>query len=47
MLHGDIPFIMDGYQAESSGIAYNGFLERNGAYIEAWDRYRPESLVAR
>lgn len=44
---GDIPFIMDGYQAESSGIAYNGFLERNGAYIEAWDRYRPESLVAR
>lgn len=44
---GDIPFIMDGYQAESSGIAYNGLLERNGAYIEAWDRYRPESLVAR
>lgn len=44
---GDIPFVMDGYQAKSSGIAYNGYLERNGAYIEAWDRYRPESLVAR
>ncbi len=44
---GDYPFVMDGYQAESSGLAYNGFLVKNGAFIEAWDRYRPESLVGR
>lgn len=44
---GDFPFVMDGYQAISSGIAYDGFLEKNGVYIEASAVYRPESLVAR
>lgn len=42
-----IPFVLDGYRAESSGLAYDGFLVKNGAAIEAWGVYRPESLVAR
>jgi LasA protease len=42
---GDKPFVMSGFQPQSSGIAYNGFLVGNGVYIEAWEYYRPESLV--
>ncbi len=44
---GSLPFVLDGYRAESSGLAYDGFLVKNGASIEAWGVYRPESLVAR
>ncbi len=43
----DLPFVMDGYRARSSGNVYDGFLEMNGAFIEASAVYRPESLVAR
>ncbi|MDO9085394.1 MAG: LysM peptidoglycan-binding domain-containing protein [Anaerolineaceae bacterium] len=42
---GQIPFVMSGFQPQSSGIAYNGFLVGNGVYIEAWEYFRPESLV--
>jgi murein DD-endopeptidase MepM/ murein hydrolase activator NlpD len=44
---GPYPFVMDGYQAESSGNEYDGFLRKNGDSIEAWAYYRPESLVIR
>lgn len=44
---GPYPFVLDGYQAESSGNEYDGFLLRNGESIEAWAYYRPESLVMR
>jgi murein DD-endopeptidase MepM/ murein hydrolase activator NlpD len=42
---GQTPFVMSGFQPQSSGIAYNGFLVGNGVYIEAWEFFRPESLV--
>lgn len=42
---GDVPFVMSGFEPQSDGIAYNGYLVGNGAYIEAWAYFRPESLV--
>ena len=42
---GDIPFVMSGFQPQSDGIAYNGYLIGNGVFIEAWEFFRPESLV--
>jgi murein DD-endopeptidase MepM/ murein hydrolase activator NlpD len=42
-----IPFRLSGYTASSAGALYDGYLELNGNYIEAWDRYRPESVVIR
>ncbi|MAT43853.1 MAG: hypothetical protein CL609_16075 [Anaerolineaceae bacterium] len=44
---GALPFTLSGYTARSSGVHYNGYLEKNGIYVEAWDRYRPESVVVR
>jgi len=44
---GSIPFVMDGYSTEGSENEYDGFLVKNGEYIEAWAYYRPESLVMR
>lgn len=42
---GDIPFVMSGFQPQSDGIAYNGYLVGNGVFIEAWEFYSPASLV--
>lgn len=42
---GDVPFEMSGFQAQSSGIEYNGYLVGNGVFVEAWEFYRPESLI--
>ncbi|HSM23809.1 MAG TPA: LysM peptidoglycan-binding domain-containing protein [Anaerolineaceae bacterium] len=42
---GDVPFVMSGFQPQSEGIAYNGYLVGNGVFIEAWKFFRPESLV--
>ena len=36
---------MSGFQPQSDGHAYNGYLVGNGAFIEAWAFYNPESLV--
>jgi murein DD-endopeptidase MepM/ murein hydrolase activator NlpD len=42
---GDFPFVMSGFQPQSDGIAYNGYLVGNGVFIEAWEFYNPASLV--
>ena len=42
---GDIPFVMSGFQPQSDGVAYNGYLVGNGVFIEAWEFYSPASLV--
>ena len=42
---GNVPFIMSGYEPQSDGIAYNGYLVGNGDFIEAWAYFRPESLI--
>ncbi|PKO12226.1 MAG: hypothetical protein CVU39_25085 [Chloroflexi bacterium HGW-Chloroflexi-10] len=44
---GALPFVMSGYSAVSTDLAYNGYLVRNGETIEAWDRFRTESLIQR
>jgi murein DD-endopeptidase MepM/ murein hydrolase activator NlpD len=44
---GSIPFTMDGYSTEGMENEYDGFLVKNGEYIEAYAYYRPESLVMR
>jgi murein DD-endopeptidase MepM/ murein hydrolase activator NlpD len=42
---GEIPFEMSGFQPQSDGVAYNGYLVGNGVFIEAWQFYSPASLV--
>jgi len=42
---GDVPFVLSGFEPQSDGIAYNGYLVGNGVSIEAWAFYNPESLV--
>lgn len=32
-----LPFALDGWASRGTGIAYDGFLERNGKSVEAWD----------
>lgn len=34
---GDLPFVMDGWFAESAGIEYDGYLIKNEQTVEAWD----------
>lgn len=44
---GDVPFVLDGWTAESSGVAYNGILKREGQVVEAWDRVVEENQISR
>jgi murein DD-endopeptidase MepM/ murein hydrolase activator NlpD len=42
-----LPFILDGWVARGAGKEYDGFLERNGQSVEAWDEQRSENLIQR
>jgi LasA protease len=39
------PFILDGWIASSAGIQYDGYLQRGGKQIEAYDGYSPENEI--
>jgi murein DD-endopeptidase MepM/ murein hydrolase activator NlpD len=41
------PFVMDGWVSSGNGIEYDGFLERNGESIEAWEGFYPENTIHR
>ena len=41
------PFVMDGWVSSGIGIEYDGFLERNGESIEAWEGFYPENTIHR
>jgi len=34
----DIPFVLDGWVSQGTGVEYNGYLVKNGQIVEAWDR---------
>jgi murein DD-endopeptidase MepM/ murein hydrolase activator NlpD len=42
-----LPFILDGWISSGDGIEYNGFLERDGESIEAWEGFYPENTIHR
>ena len=44
---GEIPFVMDSWEAQSSGELYNGYLVKDGYVIEAWDRRMSENQIQR
>lgn len=44
---GDLPFVMDGWVSSGDGIAYNGYLTRNGITVEAWDRRVEQNQISR
>jgi murein DD-endopeptidase MepM/ murein hydrolase activator NlpD len=41
------PFVMDGWMSSGNSIEYDGFLERNGESIEAWEGFYPENTIHR
>ncbi|MBP7227520.1 MAG: M23 family metallopeptidase, partial [Longilinea sp.] len=44
---GALPFVMDGWVAQSAGVAYDGVLVRGEQVVEAWDRFLPENQIRR
>jgi LasA protease len=44
---GDLPFVMDGWVSSGDGIAYNGYMTRNGITVEAWDRRGEFNQISR
>jgi hypothetical protein len=42
-----IPFIMDGWISSGNGIEYDGYLERDGESVEAWEGFYPENTIHR
>ncbi|MCJ7625833.1 MAG: LysM peptidoglycan-binding domain-containing protein [Anaerolineaceae bacterium] len=44
---GPIPFDLESWISEGYGIAYNGYLKKNGQIIEAWTGRRPENQIQR
>src|SRR4030043_1678561 len=43
----EIPFIMDGWISSGNGIEYDGYLERDGESVEAWEGFYPENTIRR
>ncbi len=44
---GPLPFVLDGWVSEGTGIEYDGYLRRNDATVEAWDSRRSENQIQR
>ena len=43
----NVPFMMDGWRSEGLGSVYDGYLHREGIYIEAWEGQRDENAIQR
>lgn len=43
----DLPFNMDGWISQGSGVVYNGMLKKDGQIVEAWDERKPENQIHR
>ena len=43
----NVPFMMDGWKSEGMGSVYDGYLHREGIYIEAWEGQRDENAIQR
>lgn len=44
---GALPFNLDGWISQGTGVEYNGTLSRNGQVVEAWDRMVDENQISR
>ncbi|HWQ46773.1 MAG TPA: LysM peptidoglycan-binding domain-containing protein [Longilinea sp.] len=44
---GSIPFNLDGWISQGTGVEYDGLLVNNGQVVEAWDRSLPENEISR
>jgi LasA protease len=44
---GTPPFNLDGWISSGTGIEYDGYLERDGESIEAWEGFYPENTIHR
>jgi LasA protease len=44
---GELPFVLDGWVSSGTGMAYDGYLRREGQSIEAWDGFTPENSISR
>jgi len=44
---GPLPFNMDGWISEGTGVAYDGYLRRNDQSVEAWNAFVPENQITR
>ncbi|MHB0924561.1 MAG: LysM peptidoglycan-binding domain-containing protein [Bellilinea sp.] len=44
---GTLPFVLDGWVSQGTGVEYNGTLNRDGAVVEAWDRLVPQNQISR
>jgi len=44
---GSLPFVLDGWVSQGTGVEYNGTLNRNDAVVEAWDRLVPQNQISR
>jgi len=42
-----LPFVLDGWTSLGNGIEYDGYLERDGEYIEAWEGFYPGNTIHR
>jgi LasA protease len=43
----NIPFVLDGWVSRGTGTVYDGFLDKNGKSIEAWEGQSPENAIQR
>lgn len=44
---GLLPFIMDGWVSQGTGVVYNGMLQKDDQIVEAWDERKPENQIHR
>lgn len=44
---GGLPFNLDGWVSQGTGVEYNGVLMRDGQVVEAWDRRVDENQISR
>lgn len=42
-----VPFNLEGWISQGTGVEYNGSLERNGEVVEAWDRVGSQNQISR
>jgi murein DD-endopeptidase MepM/ murein hydrolase activator NlpD len=44
---GNLPFVLEGWVSLGDGQEYDGFLQKNGKTVEAWEGIRPENTIYR
>jgi len=44
---GDLPFVMDGWEASGYGVEYNGYLTKGETVLEAWNGRTPFNAIQR